>query len=82
MCWKAVFIPPKFAQEISSMPDYYRYSLDILAKEVKELWNLGIKSVLLFVKVSDNLKDNQGTEALNPDGLMQRAIKTVKDATS
>ena len=82
------FIVPLFVvegkgvkEEIPSMPDYYRYSLDILAKEVKELWNLGIKSVLLFVKVPDNLKDNQGTEALNPDGLMQRAIKTVKDAT-
>ena len=67
--------------EIPSMPDYYRYSLDILAKEVKELWSLGIKSVLLFVKVPDNLKDNQGTEALNPEGLMQRAVKTVKEAT-
>ena len=41
---------------------------------------LGLKSVLLFVKVPDNLKDNKGTEALNPDGLMQRAIKTVKNA--
>jgi porphobilinogen synthase len=36
--------------------------------------------VLLFVKVPDNLKDNKGTEALNPNGLMQRAIKTVKNA--
>lgn len=67
--------------EIPSMPNYYRYSLDYLAKEVKELWSLGIKSVLLFVKVPDHLKDNEGTEAINPDGLMQRAIKTVKEAT-
>jgi porphobilinogen synthase len=66
-------------EEIASMPGYYRYSLDLLPLEIKELWNLGIKSVLLFVKVADNLKDNKGTEALNPDGLMQRAIKTVKD---
>ena len=65
--------------EIASMPNYYRYSLDLLEKEVKELWNLGLKSVLLFVKVADNLKDNKGTEALNKDGLMQRAIKTVKN---
>jgi porphobilinogen synthase len=36
--------------------------------------------VLLFVKVPDNLKDNKGTEAINPNGLMQRAIKTVKNA--
>lgn len=65
-------------EEIASMPNYYRYSLDLLEKEVKSLWDLGLKSVLLFVKVPDNLKDNKGTEALNPDGLMQRAIKTVK----
>ncbi|MBU2526605.1 MAG: porphobilinogen synthase [Bacteroidetes bacterium] len=66
-------------EEIASMPGYYRYSLDELTQEIKELWNLGIKSVLLFVKVPDNLKDNKGTEALNSNGLMQRAIKTVKD---
>ena len=41
---------------------------------------MGLQSVLLFVKVPDALKDNQGKEALNPDGLMQRAIKTVKNA--
>lgn len=67
-------------EEIPSMPNYYRYSLDLLEKEAKELWSLGLKSVLLFVKVPDNLKDNKGTEALNPNGLMQRAIKTVKNA--
>lgn len=67
-------------EEIASMPNYYRFSLDLLEKEVKDLWKLGLKSVLLFVKVSDNLKDNKGTEALNPKGLMQRAIKTVKNA--
>ena len=67
-------------EEIASMPNYYRFSLDLLEKEVKDLWKLGLKSVLLFVKVSDNLKDNKGTEALNPNGLMQRAIKTVKNA--
>ncbi|MGY0391339.1 porphobilinogen synthase [Bizionia sp. KMM 8389] len=66
-------------EEIASMPNYYRYSLDLLQAEVKELWSLGLKSVLLFVKVPDNLKDNKGTEALNPNGLMQRAIKTVKN---
>ncbi|OBQ55011.1 delta-aminolevulinic acid dehydratase [Tamlana sp. s12] len=66
--------------EIPSMPNYFRYSLDLLEAEVKALWQLGLKSVLLFVKVPDNLKDNKGTEALNPNGLMQRAIKTVKNA--
>jgi porphobilinogen synthase len=66
--------------EIPSMPNYFRYSLDLLENEVKSLWKLGLKSVLLFVKVPDNLKDNKGTEALNADGLMQRAVKTVKNA--
>lgn len=65
-------------EEIASMPDYYRYSLDVVQTEVKELWSLGLKAVLLFVKVPDHLKDNNGTEALNKDGLMQRAIKAIK----
>ncbi len=67
-------------EEIASMPNYFRYSLDLLEQEVKELWKMGLKSVLLFVKVPDNLKDNKGKEAINPNGLMQRAIKTVKNA--
>jgi len=67
-------------EEIPSMPNYYRLSLDNLTKEVKELWNMGLRSVLLFVKVPDNLKDNKGSEALNENGLMQLAIKTVKNA--
>ena len=66
--------------EIASMPGYYRFSLDLLVEEVKLIWSLGIKSVLLFVKVEQHLKDNKGSEALNPNGLMQRAIKTVKNA--
>jgi porphobilinogen synthase len=67
-------------EEIASMPNYYRFSLDLLYMEVKGLWAMGLKSVLLFVKVPDKLKDNAGTEALNAKGLMQRAIQTVKDA--
>ncbi|MFH6602949.1 porphobilinogen synthase [Maribacter algicola] len=67
-------------EEIASMPDYYRLSLDNLEKEVKELWSMGLRAVLLFVKVPDNLKDNKGSEALNPNGLMQLAIKHVKNA--
>lgn len=66
-------------EEIPSMPNYFRLSLDNLEKEIKELQKLSLKSVLLFVKVADNLKDNAGIEALNPNGLMQRAIKTVKN---
>lgn len=67
-------------QEIPSMPEYYRLSLDNLEKEVKELWNMGLCSVLLFVKVPDDLKDNKGSQALNPNGLMQLAIQHVKNA--
>ena len=67
-------------EEIPSMPNYFRLSLDNLEKEVRELWQMGLCAVLLFVKVPDNLKDNEGTEALNPNGLMQRAIQTVKNA--
>ena len=67
-------------EEIASMPNYYRLSLDQLEKEVKELWKMGLCAVLLFVKVPENLKDNKGSEALNPNGLMQLAIKKVKDA--
>lgn len=81
------FIAPLFItegeqvkEEISSMPGYFRYSLDNTVKEAKELWSMGIKSVLLFVKCTDELKDNKGTEAVNPDGLMQRAIKSIKQA--
>ncbi|RKR14673.1 porphobilinogen synthase [Maribacter vaceletii] len=67
-------------KEIPSMPGQYHLSLENLQKEVKELWKIGLCAVLLFAKVPDNLKDNKGTEALNPDGLMQRAVKAVKDA--
>ncbi len=81
------FIVPLFVtegtgikEEISSMPDYHRLSLDNLKKEANELWSLGVKSVLLFVKVPDNLKDDACSEALNTDGLMMRSIKAIKDA--
>lgn len=81
------FIVPLFIDEgkdlkteIASMPGYYRMSLDNTVKEVKELWNMGLKCVLLFIKCKDELKDNKGTEALNPNGLMQRSIKAIKDA--
>jgi porphobilinogen synthase len=69
-----------YKEEISSMPGYYRMSLDNTVKEVKELWSMGLKSVLLFVKSKDELKDNKGTEALNPKGLMQRSIRAIKEA--
>jgi porphobilinogen synthase len=67
-------------EEISSMPGYFRRSLDETVKEVKEIWQLGIKAVNTYVKVDNKLKDNTGKEAWNPNGLMQQAIKAIKDA--
>ena len=82
----ADFIAPVFVMEgenekveIPSMPDYYRYTLDLLMDEIQELKDVGIRSVLVFAKVPDELKDNRGTEALNPDGLMQRAVRAIKE---
>jgi len=65
---------------IPSMPGIFRRSIDLTVKEVKELWGLGIKAVNIYVKVDDKLKDNTGKEAWNPNGLMQQAIKAIKDA--
>ncbi len=65
-------------QEIASMPGYYRMSLDLLEQELEEVTRLGINAVNIYTKVPDELKDNKGTEALNPDGLMQRAIRKIK----
>ncbi|SHI85639.1 porphobilinogen synthase [Mesonia phycicola] len=67
-------------KEVPSMPGVYRQSLDGTVKEVKELWDLGIKAVNLYTKVSENLKDNTGKEAWNKDGLMQQTIRAIKDA--
>jgi porphobilinogen synthase len=83
----ADFIAPLFIDEgenteipIPSMPGYYRRSPDLTVKEVKQLWDLGIRCVLLFIKCKDELKDNTGKEAWNKKGLMQRSIKAIKDA--
>ena len=80
------FIVPLFVmegqnmkEEISSMPGYYRYTIDLLIKEAEECYQLGIKSALIFAKVEDRFKDNSGKEAINPNGLMQRAIKNLKE---
>lgn len=82
----ADFIAPVFVMEgenekveIPSMPDYYRYTLDLLLQEVRELKEVGIRSVLIFAKVPDSKKDNKGTEALNRDGLMQQAVRAIKE---
>lgn len=66
--------------EIPSMPGIFRRSIDLTVEEVKELFNLGIRAVNIYVKVDESLKDNTGKEAWNPNGLMQEAIKAIKSA--
>ncbi len=82
----ADFIAPLFIMEgegekieIPSMPGYYRYTLDLVMEEIEELKSEGIRSLLLFVKVPESKKDNKGTEALNPEGLMQQSVRAVKE---
>lgn len=79
------FIAPLFVTEgkgvrepIASMPDVYRWSLDLAVEKAKEWFETGIPALLLFVKVPDSKKDNAGKEALNEEGLMQRAVRLLK----
>lgn len=81
------FVMPLFVMEgqnkqepIPSMPGIFRRSIDLTVKECQELYSLGIKAVNLYMKVPENLKDNTGKEAYNPDGLMQNTIKAIKNA--
>lgn len=80
------FVLPIFVMEgknkkeaVAAMPGIFRYSLDLLKNEIKNIYEHGIKAVNIYVKVSESLKDNTGKEAWNPDGLMQSAIKVIKD---
>lgn len=66
--------------EIPSMPGIFRRSIDLTVEEVKELYDLGIRAVNIYVKVNENLKDNTGKEAWNSNGLMQQAIRAIKAA--
>ncbi len=66
--------------EVSSMPGSYRYTLDLLLKEVNEAWELGIPAIALFPLVAEEKKDNAGTESYNPDGLIQRSVRAIKQA--
>ena len=66
--------------EIASMPDCYRYSLDLLLKEVKQVYDLGINAIALFPVIPEKIKDDNGTESYNPNGLVQRTVKAIKQA--
>lgn len=68
-------------QEISSMPGCYRYTLDLLLKEIVDAYALGIPAIALFPLVENAKKDNAGTESYNPDGLVQRAVRAIKKQT-
>ena len=65
---------------IDSMPDCFRYSPDVLVTEAKEAFKRGIPAVALFPALPDSLKDRLGTESTNPDGLLQRTVRQLKDA--
>ena len=67
--------------EITSMPDCYRYSLDLLLKEIAEIYSLGIKAVALFPVVAEAKKDDHGTESYNPEGLAQLTVSAIKAQT-
>ncbi|NET48633.1 MAG: porphobilinogen synthase [Merismopedia sp. SIO2A8] len=67
-------------EEVPSMPGCFRYSLDLLLDEVKSAYGLGIGAIALFPLIPHNQKDNAGTESYNPDGLVPRAIRAIKQA--
>lgn len=82
----ADFIYPMFVLEgknqrepIPSMPGIERLSIDLLCKEADELLALGIPAIALFPVVGAQGKSELGEEAYNPDGLVQRALRAVKD---
>ena len=67
-------------QEVPSMPSCFRYSLDLLLAEVKAARDLGIGAIALFPLIPHHQKDNAGTESYNPDGLIPRAVRAIKQA--
>ncbi|AFZ60536.1 porphobilinogen synthase [Anabaena cylindrica FACHB-243] len=66
--------------EILSMPGCYRFSLDLLLKEIAEVSRLGINAIALFPVIPENQKDDTGTESYNPEGLVQETVKAIKKA--
>jgi len=66
--------------EIKSMPGVFRLSIADLVKECRALHKLGVPAVALFPKLDPKLKDDEGTQALNEDALVLRAVRAVKKA--
>ncbi|HWA25862.1 MAG TPA: porphobilinogen synthase, partial [Lacunisphaera sp.] len=67
-------------EAIASMPGVFRLNIADLVKECRELHRLGVLAVALFPKLDPRLKDDEGTEALNPETLVLRAVRAVKKA--
>lgn len=64
--------------EISSMPGCYRFSLDLLLKEIAEVSQLGINAVAIFPVIPEEDKDETGSESYNQQGLVQETVKAIK----
>ena len=67
-------------EPIASLPGVSRWSVDLIAKRAKEARELGIGVIALFPNTPRELRTEDGREALNPDNLMCRAIRAIKDA--
>ncbi len=67
-------------EEIQSLPGNYRFSIDLLVKEVKKARELGIPAIMLFPVTDQKLKDKNGKEALNPKNLICQAVAAIKKA--
>ena len=67
-------------ESIASMPDVERLSLDLLIEEARELYILGIPAIALFPVVAIDKKSDDAAEAYHPDGLVQRAVRALKQA--
>ena len=67
-------------EPVASLPGVSRWSLDGIAARAKEAVSLGIPCVALFPNTPHDRRSDDGAEALNPDNLMCRAIKSIKDA--
>jgi porphobilinogen synthase len=67
-------------EAVASMPGCYRHTLDLLLVEIKEAAELGIGAIALFPLIPNAQKDNAGTESYNPEGLIPRALRSIKQA--
>ncbi|MGA1253254.1 MAG: porphobilinogen synthase, partial [Burkholderiaceae bacterium] len=65
-------------QPVSSMPGVERLSLDLLLKQAETLVAAGIPALALFPVIDSALKDPQGSEAFNPEGLVPRVVRALK----